>query len=614
METLNKEQIKSRMIKTAARLWNIPENEIENSFDPLVLLMVEACAGEMEKIGFEINRMQAGLLEKFTELMVPQSLLGAKPASCVASAIPLENAATIDEHTSFTVVQNIQVNNKATTQNFLFTPIGKFVILKARQTFLCLGKKIFKLKENGTKELHYSLSDRANNQLRELYILLDTDIASLEGMNIFFDLLNHPHPDGFYNALAHAKILAVNTQIITQSGYYQKSRFDIDMNDILLEGAGYIAKVNKYIASLYSQKFIHVSTQQGNLQKSVPQELLDKFPPEVFENPEMKNCVFLKIQFNRNFFEEELDGLNCFVNAFPVINKEHFSQNYVTDKWINIIPLQSEKYFLDLNEITSADGTKYNHRISSDSDVLKDGYATVRNNGISKPDSANIRSMIAGLINNIHNESSFFSELNNDFLLSCLNEISITLSRIEDQLSKSSDTKKSKTYILLKPKTEGEKISICYYTTDAENAHQILPYSHLTPYNHLLTNLKDNYIVSKVVGGKTLFSDNERRTILKQQLFSKDKIVSAQDVKLLCLQFFADKLIKVEVKKGYEIGSTPQSGLNRTLEIHLTLNNILQEEADYCRNEILLHLNQRATLLFPFKLIYKILPSENQPR
>jgi hypothetical protein len=36
MAVIRKDRIKDQMLKTAARLWSIPENEIETTFDPLI--------------------------------------------------------------------------------------------------------------------------------------------------------------------------------------------------------------------------------------------------------------------------------------------------------------------------------------------------------------------------------------------------------------------------------------------------------------------------------------------------------------------------------------------------------------------------------------------------
>ena len=52
-EYLSKEAIKSRMFKNAARFWGYADADMD-AFDPLVRLMIEACAVESYKINDDI--------------------------------------------------------------------------------------------------------------------------------------------------------------------------------------------------------------------------------------------------------------------------------------------------------------------------------------------------------------------------------------------------------------------------------------------------------------------------------------------------------------------------------------------------------------------------------
>ena len=51
MAAIKKEKIKDQMVNTAARIWGIDESEIDQNLDPLAMLLIEACAAELEKIG-----------------------------------------------------------------------------------------------------------------------------------------------------------------------------------------------------------------------------------------------------------------------------------------------------------------------------------------------------------------------------------------------------------------------------------------------------------------------------------------------------------------------------------------------------------------------------------
>ena len=108
MEAIKKERIKDRMLKTTARLWGVPENEIETNFDPLILLMIDACSSEFEKLGYNISASQTRLLDKLADLILPEALLGPRPSSCIMRATPLEATAKLASETQFLTTQRIQ--------------------------------------------------------------------------------------------------------------------------------------------------------------------------------------------------------------------------------------------------------------------------------------------------------------------------------------------------------------------------------------------------------------------------------------------------------------------------------------------------------------------------
>ena len=52
--TTSKQHIKESMMQSAARFWGLPETDTDASFDPLVGLLMGACATELEKINSEV--------------------------------------------------------------------------------------------------------------------------------------------------------------------------------------------------------------------------------------------------------------------------------------------------------------------------------------------------------------------------------------------------------------------------------------------------------------------------------------------------------------------------------------------------------------------------------
>ncbi|MFT4204257.1 MAG: hypothetical protein QM610_10125 [Chitinophagaceae bacterium] len=602
----SKEQIKTQMVKTAARLWNIPEDEIDTSFDPLVMLLMEACAAEMEKIGFEIDQTHSRLLERFTEFLVPESLLGVAPASCVMTAAPVEPSAIVDTETCFGCDCHVQTKTKMAAPHFDFTPVGRFLLRKARLAYMVIGKNIYKIKENTTKELYYSTSVRGNAHLRKLYLVIDTEVQSLDGLSIYFDLRNHPRAEDFYSALRHAKLVVDgNDPVSAGVGYWHREQFDFNANQVLAGDVSRESKTNRSVAGVYAGYFVHLPQGSTIGGRVVPSEIVAGFPKEIMEKALFGKLVFVEIQFNRNFTEEELEGLSCCINAFPAINKQLHTHNYVTDKWVNVIPLRTDDHFFDLKNISSSNGNVSYERIQ-ENDGLKNGQAMVRMSGVGKADSLSIRSLIGSLTHAVQEESNYFNEPNNELLMSKIDEMERILASLNEQMLQSDDLKKSAAYLLLKPRNVNETISIQYFTTSAELANQIPPYTALQPYKHLLTGIKDNYIISKVMGGKSDYTFAEQKDRLRHQMMSKDRIVSVQDVKLLFQKLYGRHLGGIEVRKGYAIGHGHAHGLKRTIEVALKLRDISIDDANYVKNEALDILNNNATVVYPFTVTIQV--------
>ena len=67
----SKEMIAARMFRHAMRYWESNDTDIDN-FDPLVRLLIEACAVELYRISNEISSVQENMLEKLAMLLTPE--------------------------------------------------------------------------------------------------------------------------------------------------------------------------------------------------------------------------------------------------------------------------------------------------------------------------------------------------------------------------------------------------------------------------------------------------------------------------------------------------------------------------------------------------------------
>ncbi len=608
MASLKKESIKDRMQKTAARLWGIPDNEIETNFDPLVLLLIEACAAEFEKIGNAINTSQDRLIEKLADLIVPESVIGPKPASAIASAMPLEPIAEFTSQTAFSIPQSYinEVTNTRVTQQVYFTPIGNFRLLKAKLAYAFIGQKFYKLNGNAPKELVYNGSgNTTQNMVNEIWLAIspDKNLTSLDGLSICFDLRSHSMASFLYHSLAQTTAWIDGKEIKLKKGYQNQVQFDLNPEIMLSAGHDYANKINRQIAAIYQQQFIHITENIPATATKLPEVIQNVLPAALVQKVVAEPLVFVKIVLGRYFSQEDLDGLSVHINAFPIINRKFHSQFYRTDPWINIIPINVEGSFLDMHSIQSANGGKYKFRISADQQTLEEGEALIRSGGVGKTNSREVRDIIANLMEAIRDESAYFSETSNDFIATRLKEISQILSRLDDQMQKSKDRQAVRQYILLKPKNAGETVTLQYWSTTGTLANQINAGNVLTSQNHTLTGNRDAYLIGTTTGGRNRTSDSEKKALLKQQIISNGKIISAYDIKMLCFQLFGNNLQQVSVEKGTTVGNGRSQGFSRVINVRLQLLDKNAPDVTYLCRELETTLANEASFIYPFEVM-----------
>jgi hypothetical protein len=613
MSSIKKERIKDRMLKNAARVWGVPENEVDINFDPLILLLIDACSSEFEKIGYDIASSQTRLLDRLADLILPEALVGPQPASCVMAATPLEAVARLKADVQFFARQkSTNTASNGSSSEIYFTPIGEFPLHNVSLDYLFIGSRLYGYGENNVRALVHKGDGHDLDNIEEFYLVLrpDKDIQSIKGLSFFFDMRSHSEANNFYKSLENAAGYINGNKVDFNKGYFSAEQFELSTEEMLFSGHDYSGKVIRQAAAIYQQQFANVSV-AGALNTvastTPPVEWNGKLPEKLVQQLSSVPRIYLKIVLNRSFHQEVLDVLSCTLNAYPVINRRLNSLSYRTNEWVNIIPLLIEGSFLDIHDIKGSSGTPYKFKLTGKKQTLDEGEASVRNSGIGKTDSKEVREIIGSLIEAIRDESAFFSEISNEFILARLNEINQMLTRLEDQLNAARDNRAPHHYVLLKPKNAGDQVAIDYWTTNGEEAHLVKAGTPIDSYNHTLVNGKRTYTLSNTIGGRTGISAEDKKLLLKQQLLSKGKIVSAEDIRLLCFQLFGNKLIKAEIIKAVEISTRQGEGFIRTINVMLTLApdyiGTAKDEVEYKCSSLEYLLTKNASPVYPFRIV-----------
>lgn len=607
MAAIKKEKIKDQMVKTAARLWEIPENEIEANFDPLVLLLIEACAAELERVGFRIRESHQRLVDRLADLLVPDSSTGAYPSSCIVQAQPTDTMVMLNPASIFSVRVNTNESSSSLPQNLELIPVGEFPLHNVQLKYFGTGNKVFKTYENGSREL--LASKNAELPSGNIWVMLSPGkgLETIQDLQLYFHLRNISEDQHFFFGLSQAVCMVNGKPAKIKQGYSTQKQFDLQPVDMLSKGHHYHEKIKRNIAANYASRFIHISDYIDASTGSLP-DSLSWLPADAVKMLSSEPLIFIELQLPRLFSQDLFDALSMHVNAFPVANIKLHQVQYRTSEWINIIPLPVEGSFLDLVNVSSSTGHPYHFRYAAGKRQPNEGEAIIRNVGIGNTSSQEIRGMAANLMDAIRDQYAFFSEISNQTILTQLKEITILLNRLEDRIQESKDQIENKHYLLIRPIESTELISVDYYTTHGAQIQSVRLYSKVEPLRNAHVVAGTAFIIAPLLGGRDSPSGEEKQLILKQQLLSRGKIVTAEDIRLICLRFFGNNISNVSVSRTTKIEPGSQSGFAMYVAVTIILasnNKLLQEEINYLSRQLEYELAIGAIPGLPFEVIIK---------
>ncbi len=606
MEIKSREQIKDRMVRMAAGYWNLEENEIEANFDPLLILLFDTVAGEMEQLGYRIRDIQSQLLSELSALMLPQSLLNAKPASAILTAKPNGATALLKSETNFvTVARTSRADEAVKEAEINFTPIGETKLVNASLAYVRMGSKVFGYQENGKKSI---LHDGGRNSLvNEIHFALHAGapIESIAGLHFFFDLKNHSEAEHFYFALRSARLLVNDIETPITRGYYKNAQYETSLKDAFSNNSDYSRKIRREVAGVYRDQFFTVEESAPGVGPVTDQHaLLMDLPEKLKQEIHSTNVIYGTLQLTHSFAPETIERLQIAINAFPAINRKLEKIFHKTRKWLNIIPLQVYGSYLDINSIEGANGITYRLQAADRNSKVEEGEAVIRAARVSKNSSSDIRNSLKSLLEAIRDESAYFSRTSNDSISSALNEISRILSRLEDQVQMSADEKPAFRYVLLKPKNPGETVLVNYWNTSPAEAGFVKAHAPFRPVQHSLIETGSCYSLTPALGGRDTPNDFAQKQMLVRQLSSKGKIISAEDLRLLCYELLGSRLKKAEIKKGMKIGQGKNTGISRFIDVQLFVSrgSFTADEISYLKKQLYYQLEKDGCFSYPFSI------------
>lgn len=617
MNQLSKDQIKERLLKRAATQWGYSDIELENVFDPIVNLLFDVCAKELEKIAGEIYSSRRRMTERLIDILTPTAATKATPARGIARAYPVENEAVLNDHHQF-YYQRKETNpynpTETNIKNYFFGPTIPVKLTRNKLRYVVLPNGVQEIAREQFREVINKDNYIQPSPYGTIWLAVKHEGAGIiKDLMFYFYLKNIDTRNVFFHFLPRAKWYLNDYQLQTVQGYNTDDAYDFSQETLSHESFYHIEKTQDQVNDFYKKQFVTIkdiiTVDDSDL--APPAELGRFIKPEDLKEMANEKLLWLKLEFPNVINNDMLSDLFCANNCFPVINKKLNEMQGSIKNLLNIYPLNiNNEFFLELLSATDDKNKEFDILTTTDNERDEDSdYTYLRFGGIARFDERNASEEINYLIDLVRDEAAAFSRLGNDFTDTNLKEINQIISRFKNKMSQVGMQNANNPYLVFNTRSKEKKgtLFVKYWTTNGESANKINTFSKLALHKGSDFEKDSITFLSSTQGGKDELSNSEKIYAYRENLISNQRVVTRQDIIILCKNHFGDAVGHVEVKNGIQTSLEDNVGYTPTIDIYLERKDpdfYNNEEWYYLSENLKLTIEKRAVNIVPFRIIY----------
>jgi hypothetical protein len=608
---MNQERIKDRILRRAARMWGYNELEAETSFDPIVGLLLSACAAELEKLGFELESSRSRIIERVLEVMFPEEVSGVIPARALLQVNPLENNAKVSLYNSFKTSirkHNIYNPTESIVKEVYFSPSIKAKLASAKVKYFAYNETLHHIESFFFDDI----LGKAEKNLPsgELWLGIHApNKEDLEDLMFFIDINNTYQKELFFYYLKQVKVYFGDKEYMLQEGYNVEDD-GLNLENIITKNYSDLEQVYNEINQYYKSHFF---TLKGKIEfVDKPHE--EKLFTQCFPNHKMgddDHIVWLKFKFSEAIVPDILQNVRFALNCIPVLNIKNNSISRRIKGRLNIIPIDEEDHFLDLDYVSDERGKRLDIK---NYEAENEGMtALLRKGGVSRFDRRNASELLQYLLELIKDETAAFAGMGGNSATEVLKQINQNVASLHQIAKEKNFTQTNNPYLIISsgnPDTDIQN-TISYWSTTAEEANGLKPATVLTLHNSgdgVLNNTA--VMIQPSVGGRKKLSSQDKILEYRNALLTRGRIVTVADIKAFGMNHFKSLVLGIEVQKGTKKEVSLKGGFSRTIDISLIKNkeqmeNINPSEWEYLCESFLLKLKNASANIYPYRLFEK---------
>jgi hypothetical protein len=620
MKTITAEILDHMFAKAEERMLEDGWKEFEvSSFmnDPVIRLLYGSCAEELGNVQEEIYHVERRLINKTIEHLLPEEFQIPMPAHAIFHAQPLNKLmeCQVWPECQFTLVKEHKV------KEYVFAPAGNYSLTKAEVGYYIFRGRFFQFKDDGRVQIMSGENSAAiQDDVLWLGIKDLNRILPKDNISMFFSIPGSTNDQfAFLNALKYIKCYTSDGQLIKTSPGLPSD--DLDYWDKMLKQPDYmIFRMFQDTRNWYQKQY--VTFHNLPLHKpdvlSFPAELRSQFPKSELEK--LKDDIYwIKISFSNLLNNNWVQQLYCSINCFPVMNLKLEQKLFdVEEMPVNIYPVASDDFILTLRTVSGKVKMKQeelNYNIidaESKNSVSREGEAIFRKGSLGRITAQKLKSMLNHLLAILREEIVLLTRDGTKEDILKLNRLNFAVIDFEKCLEIENEKKAKYTgSVILKAYKDQNKVFVRYWTTAADEVNQIKP----IPGEDGLKQCEIGYapdvasdsirLITSTSGGRKQPTDEEYIDTLRKLLLTHNRIVTAEDIKVFCYEYFHPNKVSVEVSKSARQSDRPGHGIVRTIEIRIRFTERMtfaKEELLFFREELLQRLEQHAANVMPFNI------------
>ncbi len=601
--------VKHRLRQYVADLWGYQQADMDG-FDPIVDLLLGACAVEFERTGNQIISSQGRVLEKLAQLLLPESLTIPQPAHAVIQAQSVEASYFLKSEDQFSLDKEVINPAKPTeisTQSIYFSPTMPLPLFDASIRYVASGNKLMEQVDANLRE-NVALTtkgERLSNQTIWLGIKVSPELINMPALSFFFDWRNDPEKQRYFNLLPVTKFSIDGQNLPLKSGYHEAVENKVArQRNTLVNEWDFLPKIESNVNQLYQHHFLSLKetkTPIKKLLKTYPEAFLALFSAEDLKNLK-DTLLWLKIDMSQLIPQQAVEEMYCALNCFPACNRQLIDNRrpYRLDQHLNIIPLKTEDFFLTIHRVASGDGQAFRAIPFFNLNQMEAGTYAIRKSRVGRFDSRNAREMLQYVLELMRDEGAAFAALGGSIGSKEIEELEQNLNKIENSLLRKSTDPDIHQYLMLQP-GKARDVYVSYWSTAGAVGNQIPAGNTLSTRTIDIKSGKALTITTSY-GGKDKPSEQEKLYAFRSSLLSRDRIVTKEDIRAACFAELGQAIQAVEVKKGYQNEPDSRQGLKRVIDVFLTPadGQVMDKAAwETICHELALRLEQRTSLFLP---------------